>query len=221
MIKKVLIAEDHESMNISVQKTLEELKIVNTDYVYYCDDALGRIQKSKQAGQSYDLLITDLYFDDDGRPQQISGGAALIAAARQVQPELKVLVLSAENNPDTIKRLRDKLDIDGYVRKARNDAKELKQAIDQISRHQRYFPRPLLQLINQANTHEFSPLDIAIITLLAQGHKQKDLPGLLQQKQLNAFSLSSIEKRLNHMKEAFNFTSKEQLVAYCKEVGII
>jgi len=31
MIKKVLIAEDHESSNISIQKTLEEMEIPDPD----------------------------------------------------------------------------------------------------------------------------------------------------------------------------------------------
>src|SRR5258708_24293087 len=96
MIKKVLIAEDHESSNISVQKTLEEMGIGDPDYVYYCDDALVRIQKAKEGGEPYDLLITDLYFDADHRPQKIGGGAVLINAVREVQPELRVLVFSAE-----------------------------------------------------------------------------------------------------------------------------
>ena len=46
MFKKILIAEDHESSSISVQKTLEDLSISNTDYVYYCDDSLAKIKKS-------------------------------------------------------------------------------------------------------------------------------------------------------------------------------
>ena len=44
-IEKVLIAEDHESANLSVQKTLEELSIADLHYVYYCDDALLKIQR--------------------------------------------------------------------------------------------------------------------------------------------------------------------------------
>jgi two-component system capsular synthesis response regulator RcsB len=45
MINKVLIAEDHESANFSVQKTLEDLGVSDPDHVFYCDDALLKIQK--------------------------------------------------------------------------------------------------------------------------------------------------------------------------------
>lgn len=222
MIKKVLIAEDHESANISVQKTLEELRISQPDHVYYCDEALDKIVKAKQHDQSYDLLITDLYFEEEeGRPQKIIGGAALIEAARQIQPDLKILVFSATSHATTIGTLYNDLYIDGYVRKARNDAKELKQAIEQISRHQQYFPRKLVELINQKNDHNFSDFDIAIITLLVQGFQIKEIPFHLKEKQIQPSSLSSIEKRLKLIKESYSFSTNEQLVAYCQKKGII
>ena len=84
MIRKVLIAEDHESANISVQKTLDELGISEVDHVYYCDDALLRIREAMNAGDSYDLLITDLSFEEDQRTHTISDGVELIAAERSV-----------------------------------------------------------------------------------------------------------------------------------------
>ncbi|RYE52740.1 MAG: response regulator transcription factor, partial [Sphingobacteriales bacterium] len=115
MIKKVLIAEDHESANISIQKTLETLGVEEVDNVFYCDDALLKIIHAKKAGKAYDLLICDLYFESDGRPQQIAGGAKLIPAAREAQPELKVLIFSAENKPAVIDSLFKNQFIDGYV----------------------------------------------------------------------------------------------------------
>jgi two-component system, NarL family, captular synthesis response regulator RcsB len=221
MITKVLIAEDHESANISVQKTLEELNIINIEYVYYCDEALKRISKTVGTEKSYDLLITDLYFEPDESKQTIKGGTDLIAAARKVQPELKVLVFSAENKPAIIEMLYNQLYIDGYVRKARNDAKELKQAISEITQHRRYLPRHIIQLMNSNNTYEFSEYEITIITLLAQGIPQKDIPGYLREHQIKPSGLSSVEKKLNLMRDALNFTKNEQLVAFCKDKGII
>lgn len=221
MIKKVLIAEDHESANISVQKTLEELGMAQTDYVYYCDDALARIQKGVQDDQSYDLLITDLYFEEDARAQKISSGLLLIPAVRQVQPDLKIIVFSAENKPSVIETLFEQSDIDGYVRKARNDAKELKAAIETVAKNQPYFPRHLTQRIRQKNVYDFTEYDITIISLLANGMRQKDIPAYLLENQITPSGLSSIEKRLNYIKEALEFTKNEQLIAFCKDMGII
>ncbi|WP_343745299.1 response regulator [Chitinophaga sp.] len=221
MITKVLIAEDHESANISVQKTLEELAITNIAYAYYCDDALNKIMQAVNAGSTFDLLITDLYFEPDGHKQALAGGIDLIAAARKVQPDLNILVFSAENRPTAIDQLYSNLEIDGFVRKARHDARELKEAIHEIARRRRYFPRHVRQLVDKKNTYSFSDVDITIIKLLAQGMLQKDIPVYLQRKGITPSGLSSIEKKLSQMKSVLGFTKNEQLVAYCKDIGAI
>ncbi len=219
VLKNVLIAEDHECANISVRKTLEDFGVAHTDYVFYCDDALKWIQKSPN-GEPYDLLITDLYFDLD-RAESIAGGEELVAAARQVQPDLKVLVFSAEKKAAVIDRLFSELNINGYVCKARNDAHELRAALENITKNKQHFPAHLRQTIRQKNTYDFSEFDITIITLLSKGMLQKDIPAYLQQNQISPSGLSSVEKRLNRMKEVLEFTKNEQLVAFCKDMGII
>lgn len=222
MIKKVLIAEDHESANISIQKTLEELKITDFDYVYYCDDAITRINNACKSGNSYDLLITDLYFEEDKhRPQNIAGGTELVMAARQIQPDLKVLVFSAEHRPAIIEELFEKIEIDGFVRKARNDAKELKSAIESIASNRQYFPRHLIQLVKPQNSYAFSDYEITIISLLAKGMSQKEMPSYLKANNIKPSGQSSIEKRFNQMRTALNFTKNEQLVILLKEKGFL
>lgn len=220
MLKNVLIAEDHESANISLQITLDDYGAKNVDYVYYCDDALKRIRK-RPVGEPFDLLITDIYFEDDGNRQDIADGMELIQAARQLCPGLKVLVFSAESKIAIIDKLFNQLEIDGYVRKGRNDSQELRLALQNISRNKRHFPTHLRQAIKQKNTYDFSELDIMIISLLSKGMLQKDIPAYLQENQIKPSGLSSVEKRLTRMKEVLEFTKNEQLVVFCKDMGLI
>jgi DNA-binding NarL/FixJ family response regulator len=142
-------------------------------------------------------------------------------AARTVQPSLKVLVFSAESKVTVIDNLFNQHSIDGYVRKARHDTKELKQALEQLSQNRTYLPRHITQLINKKNVYEFSEVDITIISLLANGVSQKDIPSHLKKKQLHPSGLSSIEKRLKLIRTELDFTKNEQLVAFCKDMGII
>lgn len=221
MIDKVIIAEDQEFANLSVQKTMEELQIKHFDYVFYCDDALNKIKLAKQKGQPYDLLITDLSFEDDGTLQKIGDGFDLIQAAREVQPDIMILILSAEHRPATIDMLFKNYEIDGYVRKARHDAQELKSALDVLSKGQQYYPRALAQLIKQSNTYEFTELDIKIIRLLSEGYQQKKIPDYLRLHNIEPSSLSTIEKRLKQIRDELGFSKNEQLVLFCKETGIL
>lgn len=221
MFKRVLIAEDHESTNISVRKTLLDLGIKDADYVFYCDDALSRIQKAMKDHQPYDLLITDLSFEEDHHPQKIDGGVSLIKESKIAMPNLKILVFSAESKPALIDYLFKELQIDGYVRKARNDAQEIKEAIKVIYKGNKFVSNNLKPGLNKKNTHEFSTLDIAIIALLSNGVLQKEIPSHLKEKNIVPSGLSSVEKHLAIMKEVLGFTKNEQLIAFCKDMGII
>lgn len=221
MIDKVIIAEDHESSNLSVQKVMEEWKIIQSDYAYYCDDALNKIKLAIQKGEPYDLLITDLLFDADGTFQQIGNGFDLIRSVRAIQPDIMILVFSGEDRPAIIDKLFTQYEVDAYVRKARNDIRELKSAFDALTRRERYYPRTLAQLIKQANAYEFTEFDITIVRLLSQGYQQKEISEYLSQQNIKPSSLSSIEKRLNQIREELGFSKNEQLVLFCKEAGIL
>lgn len=221
MIKKVLIAEDHLHANVALRYTLEQLTISESDHVYYCDDALLKIRKGIQDRRPYDLLITDLSFDPDGSMQALEDGMALIAAARKIQPELKVLVFSVEHRAAVIEKLFDKLAIDGFVRKARHDARDLETAIRMIDQGQRYYPRHLAQLIQKKNAHDFTKYDVAVLSQLANGKRQGKIPAFLRENKIEPYGLSSLEKRLKMIREIYGFTNNEQLIAYCKDMGII
>ena len=221
MIDKVIIAEDHEIANLSIQKAMEELRVQHIDYVYYCDDALNKIQTAKEKESAYDLLITDLYFEEDGTFQKIGGGFDLIRSVREVQPDIMILIFSAEHRPATIDMLFKNYSIDAYVRKARHDARELRLAVETLNKNQRYYPRSLGELVKKSNAFEFTEFDINIIRLLSQGYQQNEIPGYLKKHNIKPSSLSMIEKRLKQIRDELNISKNEQLVLFCKEVGVL
>ena len=207
--------------DITIILYMEDLQIRQFDYAFYCDDALAKIQIAKQIGSPYDLLITDLNFEDDGTSQKIGNGYDLIRSVREIQPDIMILILTAEGGPATIDKLYKYYEVDAYVRKARHDSKELKLAFDALSKGQQYYPRALSQLLKQSNTYEFSEFDINIIKLLSQGYQQNEIPDYLKQRNIRPSSLSTIEKRLNQIREELGFSKNEQLVLFCKEAGIL
>jgi len=221
MFKKVLIAEDHEVANISVQRTLNDLGVQEAKYVYYCDDALAWISKALQDQAPYDVLITDLSFEEDNNKQRITSGIDLIQAVKVIQPTIKILVFSGENRPVIINKLFNNYGIDAYVRKARRDAQYLNEALKALRNDKTYASQDIKQILKEKNTFEFSTVDILIVKHLADGVKQMDIPHYLKQMNVKPSGLSSIEKRLNTMREVLSFTNNEQLVSYCKDKGFI
>lgn len=220
MFNKILIAEDHESSNFSVQKILEEVNVPDVNHVYYCDDAFSQIKKSLDT-TPYEVLITDLSFEEDHRKQFIKNGRELIKCCKDLDPELKVIVFSGEHRLGVIDLLFSELKINAFVRKARSDAKELKKAIEAVYDGETYISHDLKLPVKSMNTLEFSNYDIILLQLLSEGILQKNIPQILQEREIHPNSLSSVEKRMNAMKLALTVKNNEQLIAYCKDLGII
>jgi two-component system capsular synthesis response regulator RcsB len=219
MFTKVLIAEDFESSNISVQKALEDLKILNPKYVSYCDDAISRIKMSIRENDPFELLITDLSFEEDHREQIIKNGQQLINAAKKLQPDLKVIVFSVNKKQSITDDLFEKQHINGYVRKAREDVKDLKKAIKAVYNNEKYISYDLKG--KEKSAFEFSEYDTLLVSLLAKGILLKHIPDYLKENNIKPSSMSAVEKRLKEIKESLGINSNEQLIAFCKDFGII
>lgn len=221
MFKKILIAEDHEVINLSVQRTVKELEIPVADQVFYCDDALEKVKKSLRENDPYDLIITDLYYDEDHHQQNLKDGKEMIAAIKKIQPSVKVIFFSAEHKSGVIDSLFNHLKIDGFVRKGRNDAKELKKAITMVAQGEKYLSLDIKHDLKELNSYEFTSYDITLISLLAQGVFLKNIPIYLQNNNIKPNSLSSVEKKLTGLREGLKINNNEQLVAFCKDLGLI
>ncbi|MDV3954799.1 response regulator [Elizabethkingia anophelis] len=221
MFKKILVAEDYESSNISVEKALEDLKIEESKYVYYCDDALQRVQIGIHEKQPFELLITDLSFDEDHREQNLKSGSELIEAVKKIQSDIKIIVFSIEKKPNIIDDLFSKYEINGYVSKGREDTKELKKAIKAVYNNEKHISLNLKKSIKDKNSYEFTTYDITLVDLLCQGMRQKQISSYLQENDIRPSGLSSVEKRLNGLKESLNVNTTEQVVAIFKDMGLI
>lgn len=218
---KVLVVEDHESVGLSIRKTLEELNVTQVDYAHYCDDAYAYFKNSLEKAAPYDLVITDLHFAIDHRPQNIQSGKELSKRIKELHPATYLIVFSAESNPAIIKSLYDEYMIDGYVKKSRGDAKELRKAIDTVVNGSRYISQETLIVTRKQQVHQFTDYDIQILTLMIKGKKQKEIAEYFKEKNIQPSALSSIEKRLKQIKSSMKFDTNEQMIAYCMKMEII
>ncbi|MCU7617438.1 response regulator [Chryseobacterium sp. PBS4-4] len=221
MFKKALIAEDFESYYSSIQNALEELKIETVDNVQYCDDAFIKIKKSNREHAPYDLLITDLSFVSDHREQHLTNGRDLISIIKSESPTTKIIAFSIEDRAEVIDDLFKTHKINGFVSKGRGDLKELKQAVKAVFNDQKYISTNIKNSIKTKNSYDFTRFEIILVKLLSEGMMQKNIPDYLKENNIKPSSLSSVEKCLNNMKESLGVGNNEQLIALCKDWGII
>ena len=221
MFKKVLVAEDMDSINHAVASVLKELHIPEVSHAQYCDKAWLLAKKAAQDKLPFDLLICDLSFKEDHREEKIKSGKELIAILKSEHPNLKVLVNSIEDHPQTVKDLWKSGNIDGYVCKDRNGLKELKEALESISKGKTYNSPSIEKVLNQNNLLVLNDFEINIVKFLANGLTQDQIEQKLKSENIKPSSKSAIEKKLKDLREEFNANTNPHLVSIMKDLQLI
>ncbi|UQD57555.1 response regulator [Flavobacterium sp. K5-23] len=222
MLKKILIAEDLDSISIAVVQALEELNIADIKHAKYCDDALLQIKKALQDNVPYDLLISDLSFKPDHRENKLNSGDELIEAVKKVQPDIKTIVFSIEDKSYRIKSLFNDLGINAYVSKGRNSIPQLQKAIQNVFTDDEKIVSPELEYaLRDKSLHEIESYDISLLKLLSKGLNMEDISLEFKDTGIIPNGCSSIEKRINKLKTYFKASNNVHLIAISKDLGLV
>ncbi len=222
MFTKVLIAEDIDFNDIAVEQVLQELNVPEIVYTKYCDDALLKIRGAAHEKNPYQLLITDLSFKPDHRENNLKSGEELIAAVRELFPEIKIIAFSIEDKSYRIKSLFDDFNINGFVMKGRNSIPELKKAVQNaFDTDEKYLSQELNYILRDKTTNEIDNYDIQLIKYLSIGVSQDNMEAKFKEVGITPNSKSSIEKRINKLKIYFKANNPTHLVAIAKDLGLV
>jgi two-component system capsular synthesis response regulator RcsB len=221
MFKKILVAEDIDSISLGMELLFKNNNFTNVTYTKYCDDALLKIKKAAIDNEPFDLLITDLSFKESHRDEKIASGESLLEAVKKEQPDIKTIAYSIEERGYTIRYLLDGLDVDGYVSKGRDSTNDLLKAITDIYNGKKYISMHLAHLKKPVIVEEMDDMDLEIITLLGKGHLQNEIVESFKTAGRKLASISSIEKRIIKMKTSLRARNTTHLVSIAKDMGII
>ena len=222
MFQKVLIAEDMDFINNGIKSQLSDLGIPEIEYVQHCDEALLKLKSAKLNNKPFDLLISDLSFEEDSVKQKITSGDQLIKEVRKEFLNLKIVVFSVEDKAYRIQTLFNEHTINAYVWKSREGLRELKKAIHLIERsNSTYISPQVANSLTKSNAIEISEYDIFLIKCLSKGYLQEEISAILKEKDWSPTSVSTIEKRLKFLKEYFNANNPAHLVSITKDLGLI
>lgn len=203
MFEKVLIAEDFQDANLGIVGTLQEkLHITEVQEELYCDKAFTRIKVAHADEQPFELLVTDLHFKQDHVTRNITSGIELIETARALQPNLKVIVNSMEDNPMKINALFKEQKIDGYVCKGRHGLTELVSALQEVY-HNRTYYSPQINLNVADNVIQLDDFDLNILNGLADGLTKKEVSQKFKKEHISPSSESTIDKRISRLYDEY------------------
>ncbi len=221
MFKKILVAEDIDSISHGLELLFHKNDVTDITYATYCDEALLKIKKAYLDNQPYDLLITDLSFKKSHRDEKLTSGEGLIEAVKKEQPDVRIIAYSIDERGYMIRHLLDNLGIEGYVSKGRNSSSELLKAIKAVYDGEQYLSAHLAHLRKPISVTEIDQLDLEIIKFLAEGLSQNEIVDHFKSSGKKIASISSVEKRIIKMKFSLEARNTTHLVSVAKDMGLI
>jgi DNA-binding NarL/FixJ family response regulator len=222
MFNKVLVAEDFDSISITVGQALEELSVSEIHHAKYCDDAFLKVKKALLDDAPYDLLISDLSFKTDHRENKLNSGDELIAAVKKAQPDIKTVVFSIEDKSFRIKSLFNDLGINAFVSKGRNSIPELKKAILSVfNNDSKIISQELSHALRDKSLIEIETYDISLLKSLSKGLILDEIAADFKNSGIIPNGSSSIEKRINKLKIFFKANNNVHLIAIAKDLGLV
>ena len=222
MFTKVLLVDDIDLNTAGAAEVVAALGIEKIVHAKYCDEALLKIKKALFDNKPFDLLITDLSFEDDYRETTIKSGEDLLKEVKKLDSKIKLIAFSIENEPYRIKNLFDKFQINGYVMKGRNTKEILKKTIEKVFKNEeKVIVDELLHLLNDTATNEIDSYDIELLKQLSLGYPQEQMPARFKELGIEPNSKSTIEKRISKLKDYFKASNPTHLIAIAKDLRLV
>ena len=124
---KILIVDDHQLIIDGIISSLNEVGDFEIFSSTNCDDAYAKLKQ-----KTFDILFTDLSFDNDIRSTKLNGGESLIKAIQKEEIPVKIAVITGHSETNRIYNVIQNLKPSAYLLKTKCNATELNFAIQKM-----------------------------------------------------------------------------------------
>lgn len=219
-IRKALVIDTIDWVFLGLRQSLHEVFAFDMDYASSKDVALSMIRKHNKTNAGYDLLIIDIRFQN-GFSDLGLDFYSVIKQIRNHTPGIRIIGHSSDRRPFVLLSFVHEAALDACVLKGQNGTEEMIKAIRNLGQFKPYISPEIFQILNQAPPYHPDNYDKRLLTELANGSSQKEISNHFSKNGLSPSSLSSIEKRINLLKERLRAQNNVHLISRAHELGII
>ncbi|WP_077414706.1 response regulator transcription factor [Chryseobacterium sp. JV274] len=184
MIKKILIADDHDIVLTGTSIILES-RIPNTviDTAADYPEVLDKI-----SGQKYDLLILDINMPE-------SRNKKMISEIKSIQPEIRILVFSAYEEDIGVQYIKE--GADGYINKL-SKVNTISEAVMKMFAEGNYYPNGIVNKLLQPSALDgiksLSEREYEIFILMVKGNGNLEISNEME---IQMSTISTYKKRIH------------------------
>ena len=216
LAKKVLIMEPNDCAFLGVSHVLREALNVVPEHVPNCDTAIHEIRQSLKKSTPYDFLITEYAGARQGNYTR-----ALLKEANGIQPKLRTILYTGVARPLALKSILHEPGVNGCVLKSGNGSSQLVKAIRSVDNSGFYLSPNVDDLLSQVQHISLDEYDFNVLNALSEGLSQREIANLFVRKKVHPSSLSSIEKKINQLKDRFHAKNNVHLIARASLLGAL
>tara|TARA_R110002049_G_scaffold56399_3_gene155534 strand:+ start:2345 stop:3022 length:678 start_codon:yes stop_codon:yes gene_type:complete len=219
---RILIADDHQLVIQGILCSLKDVGDFDVVATNNCDEAFELIKKHQNTNP-FQLLFTDLSFDNTSETTNLDGGEELIKAIKNNDFDIKIGVITGHTETNRVYNVISNLNPNAYLLKSKCDAREIGFAIQKMLANDYYYTHEIHQKIMRRNIVQIQMDDVAIQILkeLPNHPKIANLEGLVTKGDGTAIKLRSIETKLGNLRTDLNANNNTDLILKAKELGII
>jgi|TARA_B110000881_G_scaffold218814_2_gene239136 DNA-binding NarL/FixJ family response regulator len=216
---RILIVDDHQLVILYSLTKIGNFDVITTNT---CDDALELILKH-QNNHPFQIVLTDLSFDNGTKATKLDGGEALIKAIKNQNIAIKIGVITGHVETNRIYNVIQNLNPDAYLIKSKCGVTELGFAIEKMRANDFYYSHEVHQKIMRRNILQIQMDEVAIQVLkeLPNHPKISNLEGVILKNDGSVIKLRSIETKLSNLRADLNANNNTDLILKAKELGII
>jgi len=200
MLKNILIIDDHLTMvegyrsilSSSASKYLYTIQTING-----CREAY-QVLNNPSNHNSFDAVLLDISLPP-AEDLKLKSGADLIPIIRKSNPSAKIIVITSHTEHFLIYNLYNDYNPESILIKSDITPNELLHAFSLLFTQNTYYSETVKEAIKQLEGNDFflDQIDIQIISLIAEGIKNKNLIDYLP------LTINAIDKRKARIKQYF------------------
>ena len=219
---RILIADDHQLVIQGILCSLKEVGDFDVVSTTTCDEAFQLI-KTHQNNNPFQILFTDLSFDNSTKDTNLDGGGELIKAIRNNEIDIKIVVITGHTETNRVYNVISNLNPNAYLLKSKCDAIEIGFAVQKMLANDYYYTHEIHQKIMKRNIVQIQMDDVAVQILkeLPNHPKISNLEGVITKSDGSVIKLRSIETKLGILRADLNANNNTDLILKAKELGII
>lgn len=219
---KILIVDDHQLIIQGLLCSLEKVGNFEVVTTSDCDDALHLIKASEKSAP-FQVVFTDLSFDNSTKETILNSGEALIKAIRVNEIQIKVAVITGHTETSRVYSVISNLKPNAYLLKSNCEAAEIGFAIQKMLKNEYYYSHIIHQKIirRKITQIKIDDMSLQILKELPNHPKISNLEGIIVKNNGNKIKLRSIETKLANLRIDLNAINNTDLILKAKELGLI